>query len=817
MTNANKQLSDNKGGFLHYIGNRNLTWPMQNGRMLVDKKLLSDLFVVILENCQFKKFKRSYEPFAGSASWSLAAMELNFAEEYIINDSDEVLINTLRLTRDNSREVKSKYISLVNEYHHSISAKDFFLQVINSYNQAKSLNEKSLLLPFIVNHSWGGMIFHDNEGNIVYRDVNIRGKIVSEGCLSKASLSIEDFSEEVDRVSHLLKINKVIFKSGDFLQALSDAQEGDFVAMNPPYPETMRAYSQGVGMYTQLYEADTLYKNIVSIIQKMENSNVEYFLTYGCHDPQLKNFIIKDEFNKLKHFFRMSGNEDGIFGITLDQMYFSSKYSIPATLSSKIIPAKAVLQDQELTAIETLTAFKKIFADISHRTSDNIGTTTQDISDIFNKNQSRMLLANQEDTSFGYSIQPKKHIIFLTNVFRIRVDLGRLKSENVNFYLITTESVLNRLEKNQLKYFSSIIKTTFSEVDLENIFYNLIKEKNLNVSEIAIVTNDETAIIPAAKLREKFGIDGATVQTSELFTNKIKMKERMSENGIRVPKFISFNPKEYAANKEDYINNILKELNTKQIFAKPVDSFGSNDVAKLNTRSDLVNWCETHSNTTNFELDEFLEGDLFHVDTIVANGKIIEAQPYKYAYPLAEVLKGKPHAGRLVSYEENDYIKLIHFNHKVLEALQPLPTGVTHLEIFKKQNGEFVFLEIACRPSAGFTPEVSELHCGVNFEEAHYLLQMGLPLEGLISLEQRTMYAAYLFYPKLEGEVAGLTKKLDLKTVCELKYYVKPKDILKSAKHIMDCVATVFMKSEDIYLLKDEFETAINLKPVTII
>ena len=330
MTKDNKQLSDNKGGPLYYIGNRNLTWPMQNGLMVVEKELLRDHFAVILENCKFKKFKRSYEPFAGSASWSLAAMELNLAEEYIINDSDEVLINTLRLIRDNPKEVKTRYISLVNEYYHSTFKKDFFLQIINSYNQAKSLNEKSLLLPFIVNHSWGGMIFHDNEGNVVYRDVNIRGKIVSEGCLDKASLSIEDFSEEVDKAAHLLKINKVVFNSGDFLYTLSDIQAGDFVAMNPPYPETMRARSEGVGMYTELYEADTLYKNIVSIIQKMENSNVGYYLTYGYHDPQMKKFIIKDEFNKLKHFFRMSGHEDSIFGIGLCDTKSLKRVVIPS-------------------------------------------------------------------------------------------------------------------------------------------------------------------------------------------------------------------------------------------------------------------------------------------------------------------------------------------------------------------------------------------------------------------------------------------------------------------------------------------------------
>jgi site-specific DNA-adenine methylase len=237
MTKDITQLSDNKGGPLHYMGNRNLTWPLQNGLMKVEKELLRDYFTVILENCKCKKFKRSYEPFAGSSSWSQAAMELGLAEEYIINDSDEVLINTLRLIRDNPEAVKMRYISLVDEYYPSTFKKDFFLQIISSYNQAQSLNEKSLLLPFIVNHSWGGMIFHDDNGNIVYRDAHIRGEI-SEDYLSKASLSVEDFVKEVDRVSNLFKINKVVFNSGDFLHTLSDIQEGDFVAMNPPYPET---------------------------------------------------------------------------------------------------------------------------------------------------------------------------------------------------------------------------------------------------------------------------------------------------------------------------------------------------------------------------------------------------------------------------------------------------------------------------------------------------------------------------------------------------------------------------------------------------
>ncbi len=351
-------LSKNKGGLLHYLGNRNLTLPMHSGRMEIDKNLLDDHFAVIIANSQGKKFKRCFDPLSGSASWSLAAMELGLADQYIINDSDEALINTLCLIKEAPKRVKSKYESLIREYDHSDTKKEFFLKIISDYNQA-NLDEKSLLLPFIINHSWGGILLHDDQGNIVYREVNIKGKTIQR-YLDEASLSLEVFFEEVDRTSNLLNKNNVILKSGDFLHALSDLQTGDFVVMNPPYPETARARSGNSGMYRELYPGEVLYNNLVDIVRKMENNNVEYYLTYGCHDPEMKKFIIKDESNRLRHYFRVLGQENCAFGIGLDQLYLPTKYSIPENMRYKIIPANDVLQGQELTAAEALENFRKI-------------------------------------------------------------------------------------------------------------------------------------------------------------------------------------------------------------------------------------------------------------------------------------------------------------------------------------------------------------------------------------------------------------------------------------------------------------------------
>ncbi len=348
----------NNGGPFHYLGNRFLSLPNSSGRMTPDMHWLNELFSVILFNTHGKKFKRSFEPFAGCASWSIAAMELGIAEEYIINDSDEVLVNTLRLIKDNPEEIKDSYTTLVEKYLSSNSKTDFFRDTIGDYNRT-TLEKRSLLLPFIINHSWGGLLYHDTKGNIVYREV----RAGAPGNLESASIPLNLFYEEVDRVSRLFNANKIVFKSGDFLHALSDMQPGDFVALNPPYPENTRARLSGSAMYVELYSEDLLHQKLVTLIDQMDSKDISYYMTYGFHDPEMRRFVIKKH-NQLRHFFRVLGYNDCAWGIGLDQMYFPSKFKIPPHLSSQIIPAQKVLQNRDMTAEEALDSFNKIAAQV---------------------------------------------------------------------------------------------------------------------------------------------------------------------------------------------------------------------------------------------------------------------------------------------------------------------------------------------------------------------------------------------------------------------------------------------------------------------
>ncbi|HDO7949063.1 TPA: DNA adenine methylase [Legionella pneumophila] len=351
------QLTQNHGGPLHYLGNRYLTLPDLKGHMSPDTSWLNEHFAVLMANNKGQKYKKAIEPFAGSASWSMAAMEVGLAEEYIINDSNKILINTLQLIKDNPVLVKESYSALVKKYDASLSKKDFFLEVIENYNQVTDA-DKSSLLPFIINHSWGGILFYDKELNIIYREGELFEGKNADRFLDKANLSLEMFLSEIDRVSNLLNANQVSFRSGDFMEVISLAAPGDFVALNPTYPENEHSTFEKAGMYIELYSPERLHQNLIQIIQHLESQGIHYYMTYGFYNPKFRNYVLGNENQQPINYFRVLGYENCAFGIGLDQMYFTSQFSIPKGIN--IFKAEAVLENQDLTPEEALERFEQL-------------------------------------------------------------------------------------------------------------------------------------------------------------------------------------------------------------------------------------------------------------------------------------------------------------------------------------------------------------------------------------------------------------------------------------------------------------------------
>ena len=121
------QLNKNHGGPLHYLGNRFLSLPITLGHMHPYNSWLNEHFSIIRFNNNGEKYKRCIEPFSGCASRSIAAMELGLAEQYVINDSDKILICSLKLIKDKPEVVKNHY-ALLEQAFEQVSTKKLFFK-----------------------------------------------------------------------------------------------------------------------------------------------------------------------------------------------------------------------------------------------------------------------------------------------------------------------------------------------------------------------------------------------------------------------------------------------------------------------------------------------------------------------------------------------------------------------------------------------------------------------------------------------------------------------------------------------------------------
>ncbi len=131
------------------------------------------------------------------------------------------------------------------------------------------------------------------------------------------------------------------------------------------------------------------------------------------------------------------------------------------------------------------------------------------------------------------------------------------------------------------------------------------------------------------------------------------------------------------------------------MFTKPVDSAGSFGTQKIFSTAELAKWAGQHHKSTNFEIDEYIEGKLYHSDIIVKDDNINNVFISKYSVPNADFIEGKALGSYTLDRKSNQYKKLNAFTLKVLKSFAPLPSGLFHLEFFEKDTGDLVFLEIA--------------------------------------------------------------------------------------------------------------------------
>ena len=113
-------------------------------------------------------------------------------------------------------------------------------------------------------------------------------------------------------------------------------------------------------------------------------------------------------------------------------------------------------------------------------------------------------------------------------------------------------------------------------------------------------------------------------------------------------------------------------------------------------------------------LEQFIPGDVFHVDSIVRDRAVILAVASAYGRPPMEVAHGGGiFTTRIVEHGSETGNALLEMNARVLPALG-LQRGVSHTEFIRAADGQLYFLETSARVGGAHISDLVEAATGVN-------------------------------------------------------------------------------------------------------
>ncbi|MFE2926832.1 hypothetical protein [Streptomyces goshikiensis] len=206
---------------------------------------------------------------------------------------------------------------------------------------------------------------------------------------------------------------------------------------------------------------------------------------------------------------------------------------------------------------------------------------------------------------------------------------------------------------------------------------------------VRLASITERYLLTAAELRAESGLPGMTVEQTLLFRDKVRMKAYLSAHGLRVPEFAPYGWK--AARR------LLDRYDA--VVAKPRLGAGSADVHVLCGEQDLQRFEAEHAGRLDeFEVEEFVSGQLYHVDSVIERGRVVAATAGRSIDATTTFASGA--VFRDVGVGPGATLdSLLRFNTLVASAY-PEFSGVFHHEMFTTDEG-VCFCEIGARAGGG--------------------------------------------------------------------------------------------------------------------
>jgi hypothetical protein len=222
-----------------------------------------------------------------------------------------------------------------------------------------------------------------------------------------------------------------------------------------------------------------------------------------------------------------------------------------------------------------------------------------------------------------------------------------------------------------------------------------------------IVALDDFDVELAAMLREHLRVAGSGQSTARRFRDKLAMRESARAAGIPCPDFV------HVLN-DAIIRDWCARVPPPWVL-KPRSQAAAIGIRKISSAADLWQAIGALGDAhADYLLEQFVGGDVYHVDSIVTGGTVRFAIASRYRTPpMAVAHEGGIFVTATLPASHPDSAALLALNARILSSFG-LELGASHTEFIRAHDGTWHFLETSARVGGAYIVDVVEAATGVN-------------------------------------------------------------------------------------------------------
>ncbi len=365
--------------------------------------------------------------------------------------------------------------------------------------------------------------------------------------------------------------------------------------------------------------------------------------------------------------------------------------------------------------------------------------------------------------------ETKKYIVCIASEFKGNDFLEECHEDGWNVTLITKNKLLNEswawTSLNNIK----TVEDNAKPEDYVRAITNVAGSQPIH----QVVGLDEFDQITAAMAREHLELGGMSYSQTLRFRDKLTMRNIASSHGINCPEFIgAFN--------SEAINEYLSRVPAPWV-VKPRHEVSAFGIRKCQTKDEvwdvltnLDNRNTWRDHPSQYLIERFIVGDVYHVDSIVNEGRVLASGISKYGIPpFAVTHGGGVFTSSTIPYKTKDRKELEEINDQLLHAFN-YQKGVTHAEFLRSEaDGKLYLLEVACRVGGAYIANVHDYAQGFNLWREWAKLEI-------------TTTAKPYKLPKLRKEFGGVILSLANSDEPDTSGYTDPEIVyrVKKKQHV---------------------------------